>query len=295
MEIQSYAAFLAVAELESFSLAAERLHLTQPAVSKRIAQLEGELGAPLFDRLGRRVALTEGGRALRPLAERILGDVRETRQVIANLTKEVSGPLALVTSHHIGLRRLPPILRDFTRGHPRVRLDLAFMDSEQACQAVERGVFELGVVTLPLRPSPLLEYIPLWEDRLVIAVAPDHPLAGQAGVSLEQLGGHPAILPAVGTYTRTIIEAPILQRHGALDVILETNYLETIRTMVAIGLGWSALPRVMLGDDVVEVPVEGLDIHRTLGIVRHAGRTVSNASRALTGLLRSMAAQDDQA
>lgn len=294
MDISSYAAFLAVAEHASFSQAADKLHLTQPAISKRIAQLEGELGVPLFDRLGRRVALTEAGRALRPLAERILRDVRETRQVIANLTHEVSGPLALVTSHHIGLRRLPPILRDFTGGFPRVRLDLAFMDSEQACQAVERGVFELGVVTLPLRPSPLLECIPLWEDRLVIAVAPNHPLAGQSGVPLEKLGEHPAILPAVGTYTRTIIEAPILQRHGALDVILETNYLETIRTMVAIGLGWSALPRVMLGPDVVEVPVEGLSIHRTLGIVRHAERTISNASRALSAMLREKAARDGE-
>lgn len=294
MDISNYAAFLAVAERESFSLAAEQLHLTQPAISKRIAQLEGELGVTLFDRLGRRVALTEAGRALRPVAERILSDVRETRQVIANLSREVSGPLSVVTSHHIGLRRLPPILRDFTRSYRRVRLDLAFMDSEQACQAVERGVFELGVVTLPLRPSPLLECIPLWEDRLVIAVARDHPLAGQAGASLEQLGVHPAILPAVGTYTRTIIEAPILQRHGALDVILETNYLETIRTMVAIGLGWSALPRVMLGDDVVEVPVEGLDIRRTLGLVRHAGRTVSNASRALTELLLDSTPRGEQ-
>lgn len=294
MDISNYAAFLAVAERESFSLAAEQLHLTQPAISKRIAQLEGELGVTLFDRLGRRVALTEAGRALRPVAERILSDVRETRQVIANLSREVSGPLSVVTSHHIGLRRLPPILRDFTRSYRRVRLDLAFMDSEQACQAVERGVFELGVVTLPLRPSPLLTCIPLWEDRLVIAVARDHPLAGQAGASLEQLGAHPAILPAVGTYTRTIIEAPILQRHGALDVILETNYLETIRTMVAIGLGWSALPRVMLGDDVVEVPVEGLDIRRTLGLVRHAGRTVSNASRALTELLLDSTPRGEQ-
>lgn len=285
MDISNYAAFLAVAEQESFSQAAEKLHLTQPAISKRIAQLEGELGVSLFDRLGRRVALTEAGRALLPVAERILSDVRETRQVIANLSSEISGPLSVVTSHHIGLRRLPPILRDFTRGYRKVRLDLAFMDSEQACQAVERGVYELGVVTLPLRPSPLLECLPLWEDRLVIAVAPDHPLAGQTNVSLEQLGEYPAILPAVGTYTRTIIEAPILQRHGALDVILETNYLETIRTMVAIGLGWSALPRIMLGEDVVEVPVEGLDIHRTLGLVRHAKRSVSNASRALTELL----------
>lgn len=290
MDISNYAAFLAVAEQASFSLAAEQLHLTQPAISKRIAQLEAELGVTLFDRLGRRVTLTEAGRALLPVAERILSDVREMRQVIANLSSEVSGPLSVVTSHHIGLRRLPPILRDFTRSYRRVRLDLAFMDSEQACQAVERGVYELGVVTLPLRPSPLLECIPLWEDRLVIAVARDHPLAGRAGIALEQLGAHPAILPAVGTYTRTIIEAPILQRHGALDVILETNYLETIRTMVAIGLGWSALPRIMLGDDVVEVAVEGLDIRRTLGLVRHAGRTVSNASRALQE--RLLAASD---
>ncbi|TQV64722.1 MAG: LysR family transcriptional regulator [Halothiobacillaceae bacterium] len=285
VEIQAYAAFLAVAELASFSLAAERLHLTQPAISKRIAQLEAALGASLFDRLGRRVALTEAGRALRPVAERILRDVRETRQVIANLSTEIGGPLSVVTSHHIGLRRLPPVLRDYTRHHPRVRLDLAFMDSEQACQAVERGEFELGIVTLPLRPAPALAITPLWDDPLVIAVAPDHPLATQGAVTLDDLGQHPAILPAVGTYTRTIIEATILQRHGALDVILETNYLETLRTMVAIGLGWSALPRQMVRGDVVEVPVEGLAIRRTLGIVRHAGRTVSHAAGALMDLL----------
>lgn len=289
MDISNYAAFLAVAEHESFSLAAEKLHLTQPAISKRIAQLESSLGVTLFDRLGRRIALTEAGRALRPVAERILRDVRETRQVIANLSTEISGPLSVVTSHHIGLRRLPPILKDYTRRHPAVRLDLAFMDSEQACQAIERGEFELGIVTLPLRPAPTLEITPLWDDPLVIAVAPDHPLAKLDSVTLDSLGQHPAILPAVGTYTRTIIEATILQRHGALDVILETNYLETLRTMVAIGLGWSALPRQMVGEDVVEVPVEGLAIRRTLGMVRHAGRTVSNASRALAATLRAAA------
>ncbi|MEW5837441.1 MAG: LysR family transcriptional regulator [Pseudomonadota bacterium] len=289
MEIHSYAAFLAVAEHESFSLAAEKLHLTQPAVSKRIAQLESSLGVALFDRLGRRVTLTEAGRALRPVAERILREVRETRQVIANLSAEISGPLSVVTSHHIGLRRLPPILKDYARRHPAVRLDLAFMDSEQACQAVERGEFELGVVTLPLRPAPTLDITPLWDDPLVIAVAPDHPLARQESVTLDELGQHPAILPAVGTYTRTIIEATILQRHGALDVILETNYLETLRTMVAIGLGWSALPRKMLGEDVVEVAVEGLDIKRTLGIVTHIVRTPSHAAQALRKILHASA------
>lgn len=285
MDISNYQAFLAVAEHASFSLAADKLHLTQPAISKRIAQLETSLGVTLFDRLGRRTALTEAGRALRPVAERIIHEVRETRQVIANLSSEISGTLSIVTSHHIGLRRLPPLLKDYTRRYPSVRLDLAFMDSEQACQAVERGEYELGVVTLPLRPSAQLSLTSLWDDPLVIAVAPEHPLASRERISFDELGQHPAILPAVGTYTRTIIEATILQRHGALDVILETNYLETLRTMVAIGLGWSALPRKMLGDDVAEAHVEGLTIRRTLGMVSHAARTPSHAAQALMKVL----------
>jgi len=286
MDISNYQAFLAVAEHASFSLAAEKLHLTQPAISKRIAQLESSLGVELFDRLGRRISLTAAGRALHPVAIRILNDVRETRQVIANLSTEVSGTLSIVTSHHIGLRRLPPILKDYTRRYPAVRLDLAFMDSEQACHAVERGEFELGIVTLPLRPMTALKTTALWDDPLVIAVAADHPLTGKNTITLDELSHYPAILPAIGTYTRTIIEATILQRQGTLDVILETNYLETLRTMVAIGLGWSALPRKMMGGDVVEVPVHDLAIARTLGVVQHQKRTLSHAAEALLNVLK---------
>jgi len=286
LDISSYQAFLAVAEHTSFSLAAEKLHLTQPAISKRIAQLESSLGVTLFDRLGRRISLTAAGRALQPVAERILNDVRETRQVIANLSTEISGTLSIVTSHHIGLRRLPPILKDYTRRYPAVRLDLAFMDSEQACHAVERGEFELGIVTLPLRPMATLETTTLWNDPLVIAVATDHALAEKNAVTLDELSRYPAILPAIGTYTRTIIEATILQRQGTLDVILETNYLETLRTMVAIGLGWSALPRKMMGGDVVEVAVHDLSIQRTLGVVKHQKRTLSHAAEALLNVLK---------
>ena len=288
MDISNYQAFLAVAEQASFSVAAEKLHLTQPAISKRIAQLEASLGVALFDRLGRRISLTEAGRALLPVSLRILNDVRETHQVIANLSTEISGTLSIVTSHHIGLRRLPPILKDYTRRYPAVRLDLAFMDSEQACIAVERGEFELGVVTLPLRPTAQLQLTPLWDDPLVIAVAPDHPLAQAPRISLDQLGQHPAILPAIGTYTRTIIEATLLQQHGASDVILETNYREPLRTMVAIGLGWSALPRKMIGGDVIELPVDGLSIQRTLGIVQHEKRTLSHAATSLRRLLQAV-------
>ncbi|HIQ15082.1 MAG TPA: LysR family transcriptional regulator [Leucothrix sp.] len=283
MELSAYKALIAVAEQGTFSKAADFLYITQPAISKRIALLEGQLGSKLFDRIGKRIMLNEAGRALLPIAERIMQDVRESQRVIDNLKGQVSGHLSLVTSHHIGLRRLPDTLKHYAENYPQVRLDLAFMDSENACKKIEMGSYELGVVTLPLSKSTRLKLTPLWNDPLTIAVAPDHPLvkiSADQPITLNQLAKYSAILPAIGTYTRTVIEKPIVQRHGALDVILETNYLETIRMMVSIGLGWSALPRAMLDETLVEVNVKGLKIERTLGIVQHAERTLSNAGRA---------------
>jgi len=295
LDIAGYTAFVAVAEQGSFSKAAKQLFITQPAVSKRIALLEEQLGAQLFDRIGRKIILNEAGQALLPVAERILQEIKESQRVIDNLSGEISGHLSLVTSHHIGLRRLPEILKHYTEDYPQVRLDLAFMDSEKACQKVEKGSYELGVVTLPLNPSERLKLTPLWNDPLAIAVAPDHPLAigyqkSHQKISLNKLAEYNAILPAVGTYTRTIIEKPLIQKHGqkhgALDIIMETNYLETIRMMVSIGLGWSALPKAMIDDDLIEIPVKGLNIQRTLGIVQHAERSLSNAGREFVMQLR---------
>lgn len=285
MDLKNYIAFLAVADQRSFSRAAETLYITQPAVSKRIALLEQHLGATLFDRIGRKVILNEAGKALYPIALRIKQNVNETHQAIHNLTGEISGKLSLVTSHHIGLRRLPSTLKKYAQQHPQVQFDIAFMDSEDACHEIEKGNYELGVVTLPLTSSKTLKLTPLWDDSLVIAIAPSHPFANRDNVSLDELSEHSAILPAIGTYTRTVIEEPIIRKQATLNVILETNYLETIRMMVSIGLGWSALPRAMLDDDVIELPIQGLEINRELGIVVHAERTLSNAAKGLIDLL----------
>ncbi len=288
MDLSAYKAFIAVAEHNSFSKASEILYITQPAVSKRIALLEAKLGSILFDRIGRKVILNEAGKALLPVTLRIMQEVKESQRVIDNLSGEVSGHLSLVTSHHIGLHRLPEILKKYAQNYPQVRLDLSFMDSENACHKIEKGDFELGVVTLPLKPSKRLQITELWNDPLAIVVAPKHPLvelAQQKTITLNELAKHPAILPAIGTYTRTVIEKPIIQKQGALDVILETNYLETIHMMVSIGLGWSALPRTMLDNKLIEIPVKGLTIERTLGVVQHKERSLSNAGRAFMGYL----------
>jgi len=288
MDISAYKAFIAVAELGTFSKAAESLYITQPAISKRIALLEEQLGSKLFDRIGKRVILNQAGKALLPIANRILQDMKESQRVIDNLHDQVNGDLSLVTSHHIGLRRLPDTLKTFAETYPQVRLDLEFMDSEDACQAIEKGNFELGVVTLPLTKPKRLLLTPLWNDPLTIAVAVDHPLvklADKQAINITELAKHNAILPAVGTYTRTVIEKPVIQKQKSLDVILETNYLETIRMMVTIGLGWSALPKAMLGDDLKSINVKGLHIERKLGIVQHANRSLSNAGQEFVKLL----------
>ncbi len=281
MEFNALKAFLAVADTASFTEASERLFLTQPAVSKRIAALEAELGAPLFDRIQRRVELTEAGRALLPHARAILRQLEESRRAVADLSGEVSGELRIGTSHHIGLHRLPGPLRDYSRRYPEVQLDIRFLDSEEACRAVEQGDLELAVVTLPLEPPERLRCQRLWLDELDICCAGEHPLAGYGPVQLAELAEHPAILPGRGTFTREVIEAAFAGL--ALNVGLSTNYLETNKMLIGAGLGWGVLPRCMVeGLHTLDTP---LQLSRELGLVLHRDRHPSNAARAMVGLL----------
>lgn len=282
MDINALQAFIAVAEHRSFSQAAESLHLTQPAVSKRISQLENELGNRLFDRIARRVQLTEAGQVLLPGARRILLEVTESRRKLSNLEGKIAGILSIGTSHHIGLHRLPILLRRYTRLYPEVDLDLHFMDSEAGCSAVEHGDLELALVTLPPETPARLQAIPLWLDQLTVVVGVEHPLAEfSAPVPLAALSDFPAILPAKGTYTRGVIER-VLANHGLLPKVrLDTNYLETIRSMVSIGLGWSALPTTLIDSSIRALSINGLNMHRMLGFMHHQERTLSNAAQAL--------------
>jgi len=281
MDIEDLHAFITVARQGSFSQAANSLHLTQPAVSKRIAALEQQLDTRLFDRIGRRITLTEAGQSLISRAERILADVEDARRAIINLAGEVHGRLSVATSHHIGLHRLPPVLRQFTRQYPEVQLDLCFMDSEAACRAVTQGELELAIVTLPAEDTPDLIVTPVWNDPLILVSALDHPLSNKTRLTLNQLCEHPAILPAKGTYTRALIDRSFEKSDLALRVSLETNYLETIKMMVSIGLGWSLLPQTMVDTGLHAHRLKALHIVRHRGIVHHARRTLSNAARAL--------------
>ncbi len=277
MEIAALKAFVEVADHESFSEAAQTLFLTQPAVSKRVAQLETELGTRLFDRIGRRVSLTTAGNALLPRARRLINDARELKRLITDLSGEVRGRLVMGTSHHIGLHRLPRPLKHFTERFPEVELDIRFMDSETACRAVETGDLELAIVTLPPSQPPNLELRHIWEDPLAFMVGLDHPLAGREQVSLQDLIAYPAVLPGTTTYTRGILEEAVRGAGVELNVAMATNYLETLHMLVATGLGWSLLPATVLDDEVWELQVSGMQLSRQLGAVTHQKRSLSNA------------------
>ena len=290
MDISALQAFIAVAESGSFSRAGERIFLTQPAISKRIAALEQDIGARLFDRVGRKIHLTPAGEALLLRTRAVLAELEDIKRDITNLSGTIAGELSVATSHHIGLHRLPGPLKRFHETYTQVRLNLHFMDSEKACNAVARGELELAVVTLPPSADPPLRVEKIWDDPLDIVVSRSHPLAQAKRVQAAMLLDYPAILPGLGTYTREIILNSFGPLRDRIQVGMATNYLEVLKMLAAIGLGWSALPRTMIDEGLKVVQIEKREIRRELGIVTHERRTLSNAGQAMIRIIREIAA-----
>lgn len=284
MDLANLAAFVAVAGHGGFSSAAEQLHLTQPAISKRIAQLEASLQARLFDRLGRQVVLTEAGQTLLPRAQRLLDDAGDARRALREVGDGVGGTLRFATSHHIGLHRLPPLLRRFVAKYPQVELDIRFLDSEQAWNEVLQGRIELALTTLG-PATPPLRATRLWDDPLCFVAAPGHPLARRTRPTLAELSAHPAVLPEPHTFTHRIVADAFARRGLPLRLRMTSNYMETLKMLASAGLAWGVLPQTMLDRSLRALPVGGMKLSRRLGCVTHAGRTPSRAAQAFIALL----------
>jgi len=275
-----------VAETRSFSRAAEKLYLTQPAISKRISTLEFALDCQLFDRLGKNIQLTQAGEALIPSYQRILSELDETQRIISNLRTQVSGHLKFGTSHHIGLHRLPPILRQYTNSYPEVELDIQFMDSEQAAALILKGSIELALITLPDAIEKPLTTIPVWSDPMECVVAKDHVLANQDTVTRQQLRDHGVLIQSHSTHTRNIIDNA-LKLDNNIKIIMESNYLETIKAMIQNGLGWGVLPQSMIDDSLHQLKIKGVSMKRHLGVLLHEFRTLSSPANSLLETLKN--------
>ena len=287
-DIPSLRAFVAIAEHGTFSKAAESLHITQPAISKRIALLEENLGEKLFDRLGRKIILTETGRAILPRCKDILKTINDAQLMVDNLDGKIEGSLRLGTSHHIGLHHLPPVIREFGLRYSSVELELHFMSSEQVCEKVAQAELDMGIVTLPLPPPDTLIAKPIWQDELFFVAGKDHDLCQQETPSLHSLTQYNSILPEKETYTFKIIENFFLENNLALTTKLSTNFLETIKMMVSVGLGWSVLPKTMIDEDLTILTIPNFQLTRNLGYIQRKQRTTSNATLAMMTLLNEI-------
>jgi len=292
MDTTQLKTFIECAKQLSFSRASEQLHISQSAISKRIASLESELGQRLFDRLGRDIRLTEAGATLLPHARHALMMLENSVNALRNLSSQVAGPLHVATSHHIAGKRLPAVLKQYRRRYPEVELHLQFMASEAACQAVIDGDVELAVLTLPPHLDSELRHWTIWSDPMQVVISRDHPIMErQKTIGFEALIQQvPALLPDSSTFTRQIIDQAL--RQYSYRIAQCANFLDTLHMLVDIGMGWSVLPRSMMGSSLLAIEATGAPIVRHLGILSNEKRSLSNAGLRFIDLLVECAELD---
>src|SRR5690554_842328 len=285
MDRTSIESFILTAELGSFSKAAEKLHITQPAISKRIANLEKQLGSELLLRSNKEVQLTSAGVVFLQHARKLIAAMNDCQIAIQNTQEHIAGNLKIGISHHIGLHRLPPYLKLFTDTFSQVHLQIQFITSEEASELIQNDQLEIALITLPATTPAKMHMQSIWTDPLQIVVSGKHPLAKQQQqkhLSLQELSLHPAILPSFNSYTGQLIQQLFTQHGVDINHYIETNNLETIRMMTSIGLGWTVLPRSMLNKQLQSLILEhSIRLpSRNLGFLRHQSRILSRAASA---------------
>lgn len=286
MDIHNLQAFIEVAEKKSFSRSAETLNLTQPAVSKRIAALEAELSARLFDRMGRTVHLTEAGRVLLPSAIKINSELSRIEDEICNLGTEVKGKLSIGMAEYVGVdRRLAPVLKEFRVEYPDVVVDIHFSSPEETLSDIENGVLDLGLCSVTdqiphAKAHSRLRSVEVWSDRMMIVADRGHPLASHSSVSMVELAEYPCILPTKSSNIRGTIVRAMLEAGVEPQVAMEIQDFHTMRSMASIGLGWACLPESVNDDSLVKLNVENLSLSHSVALVRNPDRSMSRASKA---------------
>jgi DNA-binding transcriptional LysR family regulator len=291
MDTRQLAAFVAVVEKKSFSQAAERLGVTQPAVSLQIRALESRLGVQLLDRSGRRVEPTEAGRRLYRNAQRVLAAEEQLLDEVAE-DERIAGRLELGASTGPGGSVVPVLLGELARTYPELSVALTVADTHRIVELVAERAIELGVVGFARRHRSVA-FEPLFRDEVVLACPPGHPFAGRT-ITLDELRAESLILMQEGAGVREVIEDE-LRRVGArakdFDARLELGLQESVRTAVEAGFGVtfisrSAIEAALATGTLAEARVEGLEPAREILLVRAAGRTLTRAAQAFLDLAR---------
>ncbi len=280
MNTAAIKAFITATEEDSFSEAAEKLHLTQPGISKRIQALENQLNCQLFDRIGRRIYLTQAGKAFLPHAYNILQAAQSGVNAVKNLSNQVQGELRVATTQHIGLHHLKGKVGDYVQTYPQVDFSLDFVHSRQAYADILKGKLELAIITAPSKLDSDLSFTPVYLEQLYFVCNHQHPIAQESVASLEKLSCYPAVLPDAESYTRRIIDQLFQARQLTIKASVPSNYLEALKVLVSAGLGWSVLPQGLIDESLHQIPVDNISMSREIGYLVHKSRSLSNAGEA---------------
>jgi len=297
MDTRQLAAFCAVVERRSFSQAADRLGVTQPAVSLQVRGLEKRLGTQLLDRSGRRVEPTEAGWRLYRGAQRMLAlEDQLVADVAASGEGALAGDLVLGASTGPAAVAIPVALAEFQRQNPDVRVYLTVSDTHSVVERVAARELELGIVGAARRHRGV-RFEPFFSDQVILACPPGHAFAGRT-ITLDELREETLILMQDGAGVRQVVE-DALRRQGVrlrdLDVRLELGLQESVRRAVEAGYGVTFISRTaveadLAGGRLAEARVEGLEVTRQISLASATGRARTRVADAFVAFAREQLA-----
>ncbi|RII76039.1 LysR family transcriptional regulator [Pseudomonas monteilii] len=287
-ELQDIRSFVKIAELGSFHEAAEALHLSQPALSRRIKKLEEGLGTALLERTTRRVGLTSVGRDFLPKARRLLDDFEDSILSIRELAERQTGQVTLACIPTAAFYFLPSVIRDYNERYPKIRIRLLDLSANDGLEAVLRGEADFGI-NMMSGQHPDIEFVSLVQEHFVLACRRDHALANRKAVTWTELAEHRLIGVGRLSGNRMLLDHALSGLNLRPKWFYEVQHLSTSLGMVEAGLGVSAMPSLAMPSadhpTLVSVPLIEPQATRTLGLVYRRGASLSPAAEKFVSIL----------
>ena len=287
MELHQLRYFCAVAETGSFSRAAEQSHVSQPSLSQQILKLEGELGARLFDRLGRSVRLTDLGKALLPRAHAVLHELEAAKGEVIERKDFIGGSVTVGVIPTIAPYFLPPILTAFARKFPQARLTVVEEITPILLDRLRAGTIDVAILALPVRGHEF-DTLPLLREPLFAALPRKHPLAERRALSLRELRKEPFLLLRDGHCFRDTVVGACVRARLNPQIVFESGQFSSLLSLVGTGMGVSIVPEMAVRENAScrYIRLADEQATRTVGAVVLRGRSLSRAHRGFLSLIR---------
>ncbi len=278
MQIETLKVFCDLANLKSFSKAAEANYITQSAVSQQIRGLEKIWKTTFFKRDTRKMVLTHSGELFYKEAELILERYEALKRVLGKTTQELSGDIRLATILGVGLHELPPYIKKMIQSYPHVNVRLKYLRDNQVYEELLKGHADLGIVSFP-KNHPRIESIPFRSDELLVVTPANHPLSKHSKIQMTQLQGVPFVAFEKGIPTRKIVDDFFAQNQIRVKIAMEFDNIETLKKAIEVGAGVSILPSIAVKNEIQQktlkaVQVAGKPLFRPLGILKLKGKTL---------------------